>query len=205
MIGVALFGGLMFTLSRGARQGGDNITDKQAELAASEMLDYAQRVERGVANVMRTASFSEVDISFDNDIATVYENTNCSSARCEVFNAGGGAINYRAPSDNMRDGTDPWIFSGDNAVAGIGTTAPELLLMLNNVHPSVCEEINDRLNIDPMPTDGDDIDTTTYFQGAYTASAQISGAAVDGLSSGCVQNTARDPDEYLFYHVLRAR
>ena len=205
MIGVVLFGGLMFTLSRGARQGGENISQKQAEIAASEILSYVQRVERGVANVMNTVAFSEQDISFENDLVSGYTNASCTSPRCEVFNPSGGSIAYIAPSSNMST-SNAWLFSGENTVLGVGNNSnADLLIILNNVRSSVCEKLNERLNIDPTPTDGDGIDTTTLFTGSYNNSEQISGAAVSGLTSACVLNTAPNPDEYLFYHVLRER
>ena len=204
MIGVVLFGGLMFTLSRGARQGGENISQKQAEIAASEILSYAQKVERGVANVMNAVSFSDQDISFENDLVSGYINPACTSPRCEVFNSSGGSISYTRRTSNMNTGSD-WLFSGENTVSGIGSGNAELLIILNNVRSSVCSEINDRLNITLMPTDSDGVDTTTEFIGSFNNSEQISGAAVNGLSSACILNTQPNPDEYLFYHVLRAR
>lgn len=207
MIGVVLFAGLMFTLSRGARQGGENITKKQAEIAATAVLDYAQRMERGVNNVMRTVTFSEQDISFTNKFQSGagFDNPNCNSPRCEVFNPSGGSISYIPPTDTMNAG-DAWLVSGDNTVPGIGTGAEaDLLLILNKVRVSVCTEINDRLGISTLPTDSDGIETATFFTGTYTASDVLGGAANSGLSAACVQNTSPDPDEYVFYYVLRER
>ena len=206
MIGVVLFAGLMFTLSRSARQGGDNLTQKQAEIAATAILDFAQKIERGVNNVMNTVSFSEQDISFENDFLSTYNNPNCSSTRCEVFSPDGGSVAYQAPTENMNGASSQWLFSGDNTVLGIGVDAnADLILILNNLRRLVCEEINDRLNISSMPTDSDGIETSTEFVGTYTNSEQIGGAALDGISSACVQSTQPDPDEYVFYHVLRGR
>ncbi len=205
MIGVVLFAGLIFTLSRSARQGGENVSQKQAEIAASAILDYAQKVERGVNNVMNTVSFSEEDISFENDFLSADNNPNCSSARCMVFSPAGGSISYIAPSDDMAAANN-WHFSGENTVLGVGANAnADLMLMLNDVRRIVCEDINDRLGIATMPTDGDGIEISTLFTGSYNNSEQISGASLDGVSSACVQNTQPDPDEYIFYHVLRAR
>lgn len=207
MIGVVLFAGLMFALSRGARQGGENITKKQAQIAATAILDYAQRMERGVNNVMRTVTFSEQDISFTNKFQSGvgYDNANCGSARCEVFSPSGGSISYVSPTDTMSDSNE-WMISGNNTVPGIGVgSEADLLLIFDKVRVSVCTEINDRLGISTLPTDADGIETATFFTGTYTNSQQIGGATNSGLSAACVMNTTPDPDEYVFYYVLRAR
>ncbi|MCB9990535.1 MAG: hypothetical protein H6867_04025 [Rhodospirillales bacterium] len=205
MVGVVLFAALMYTFSRGARQGGENMTEKQAQIAATDIISYAQSAERAV-NRVYSKSRSENAISFENGIVGGYTNANCpaSNNRCKVFNSDGGGISWSS-ADNFAS-PSPWLFSGENTVAGIGQDGnADLLLILPQLSSVVCREINEALDISAMPTDGNGIEDSTKFQGSYNASAQISGAAVSGVFSACVQDTSPDPDEYFYYQVLLPR
>lgn len=200
MITIILFAGLMFVFSRGARQGGNKLTSKQSEIAASDIITYAQTVRRAVDRVYSKGE-SENAISFEADNNTGYANANCTDNYCKVFSPSGGSIGWSEP-DHSASNNKPWFFSGENTITGVGVTNnPDLLMMLTDVTPSVCEALNDALGIATMPSDSNGIETTTKFQGVYTNTEQIGGASLDGVTAACVN----DSGTYVFYFVLLER
>ena len=118
MLGIALFAALMFTFSRGAHEGGGRLSKKQAEMAAMDIIAYANKLERAVARVQQKG-ISENDISFDNAFVSGYDNASCTTNTCKVFSTGGGNITYQRPSDSVNDGSD-WVITGANYVKGMG-------------------------------------------------------------------------------------
>ncbi len=219
LIGVALFGALMFSFSRSGRQGGENISDKQADIAASDILSYAQKMERAVSRIRRK-SISENDISFDNQFVSGYVNGGCAapvSPRCLVFNPAGGAVNWKPPAERANNG-DEWVFTGANRVKGLGAvgnaTDAELLAILPNVKLPVCQKINEQLGLTAANTapPQENLDSSlTLFQGAFPIAPKLieekgGGTALDGVLSGCFQgDTTPAAGTYHFYHVLIQR
>ena len=212
MLGVVLFGALMFTFSRGARQGNDNLSSKQAEIAATDIISYAQLVERGVSRVY-SKGFSESNISFENNLASGYTNVSCTTNRCRVFEPSGGAIPYRRLQDSWSSSTSDWIFTGHNQVLSIGTncaaaSCSELMMMIEDVPEPVCMAINEKLGVtaaDTSPPDDNGVDTDPYLGSfAYDANADIGdeNAALDGERTGCLFETG---NVNYFYHTLLER
>lgn len=210
LLGVVLFAALMFTFSRSARQGGENIDDKRAEILATDIIAYAQKIERRVNN-LRRRSVSENDISFENDFVLTYTNPNCSVDRCKIFK-GSGSINWQSPPEGANDGSD-WVFTGSNYIDGLGSAGnaadAELLVMLPNVLRSVCAQINEYLDINGIPQNTGNTNDTV-FTGSFTASPALIkedvGTALEGQSSGCFEGAGTPPaGTYHFYHVLIQR
>lgn len=209
MVAVVLFAGLMFTFSRGARQGGDNLSAKQAEVFASDILNYAQRVERGVSRVYGRG-FSENAISFQNEYISGYENTNCTQTRCRVFHPEGGAISYKRLEDRWSRSQQNWVYTGENRVIGVGTdctnnSCSDLIMVIEDVPTTICTAINEKLAIGPpIPTD-DNIDLTPYDGTfGYSASNDIGDEdnTLEEVRTACFQETGGN---YYFYHVLLER
>jgi len=207
LLGVVLFAALMFTFSRSARQGGENMGEKQREIAISDILSYAQMMERATNRVMLGGNYSESDIDFDNDIVAGYTNAACGAqTECKVFDVSGGAVSWQNPPDGFSGGNN-WVISGANAVPDIGSdAAADLVLLLPGLSSAACQEINERLDITTaLPQDADDI-STTQFTGVFANTERIGlNADLSDQRAGCIQNTTPNPDEYVFYHVLWER
>lgn len=206
LLGVFLFAALMFTFSRSARQGGENISDKRAEMVATDIISYAQKIER-VVNRMRSRSVSENDISFENSFVAGYANGNCSVDKCKVF-AGPGSASWQSPPKNANDASD-WVFTGGNYVDGLGSAADktdaELLMILPNVLRSVCTEINAYLGISGIPLENGSHDGT-FFTGTFPVAPDLieenAGTALEGVTAGCFEGAG---STYHFYQVLIQR
>jgi hypothetical protein len=210
LLGIVLFAALMFSFTRSTRQGGDNLSNRQQDIVVSDVLTFAQKLERAVDRVMQK-SFSESDISFDSRLASG-SNTGCHADGCRIFNQDGGGIGLLDPPQGVNNG-ETWLYNAHNTVKGVGCdnadqTCTDLTVFLPNIGESVCLKINTRLNIanpgNLPPVDASNsVDLTPMFDGSFTyANAlAVTGGALDGKSAGCFKAGAN----YYFYSVLLAR
>ena len=205
ILGVALFGALAFVVARGMRsETATGISRRQAELAATDTLDYAQRLERAVAKI-RTRGTSENDIDFTNAVETGYPHTPVQPDKNQIFSKAGGGASWKTPHPKANDGS-PWLFTGETCVVDVGsgsagcssngTNDEELLAVLPNMNAIVCEEINKRLNIAVMPSGGGY--SNTKFTGTY---GDANSPPTVGLNAACFTTGGN----YYFYYVLLAR
>lgn len=214
LIGIVMFAALMFTFSRSARQGTESLGSREAELAASDIISYGQRVERGVQRIL-SKGISESDISFANDIVTGYDNLSCTTEGCLVFSPSGGGVAWANPPDNVNAG-EPYFFgtnrvgSFDGTTKQIGTTERDLVIILP-VKPEVCTVINNVANKFTTWESGGSPNVTTKFQGNYTTGAGTMiarGNETEQPSTGCFCE-GTDPcaasDPHYFYKVLVQR
>lgn len=209
-----LFAALSFTMSRGFRsEGTSKLSKRQAELAASEIMTYIQRVERGISRV-RQKNISENDISMEFDGNFV--NAACDTGAdpnfptCQIFNPQGGSVSEQAPPQNSNDGTS-WHFTGRTCIADIGTGATgcdsdtfsneELLLVLRNMDIDVCTAINSKLNISGIPADSGGGFSATEFTGTFSDNTELI------IAGGPFKSACYDAGggTYHFYSVLMER
>ena len=176
LLGIVLFAAVSYVMSRGFRTTGtDQISDRRAELAATEIMDFSQRVERAISKI-RSKGISESDISLEHDGNFI--NTNCNDAAdtefpdCQVFNASGGRVTVLTPPEGANDGTG-WHFTGATCIEDSSNTTcetdgisnEEILMILPNLRDNVCSFINKKLNITGIPAA-----TGTYSATAFTGS-----------------------------------
>lgn len=206
LLGVVLFAALMFTFSRSARQGGENLSEKQMDVSVSDVLSYAQTLERAVSRVMSGGRYSESQIDFDNNIIAGYANAGCTDAGCKIFDTSTGGATWVSPPEGF-SGNNNWIVNGANAVPDIGDdAAADLVLLLKGLSQASCAAVNEKLGIGAtIPQDADDIDTSK-FAGTFANTERIgANADLSGRRAGCILNAAPNPDEYVFYYVLWER
>lgn len=213
LMGVVLFAALSFTVARGMRgDTANSMSDKQANLAASEILGEAQKVERSV-NRIRNKGVSENDISFEN--SADYINTACDTGadpsfpRCQIYNPQGGGLSYKSPATKTT--SNEWHFTGATCIADIGTgttgcnsdndtSNEELLMVLTDINETVCTQINKRLNISGIPADSGGGASTTKFTGTFANNTEII-LAGGPYPTACYSRAGQND----FYHVLIAR
>lgn len=214
-LAVALFGALMFTFSRGARQGTDDLSERQANVAASDILAYTQQIERAVSRVYRRG-FSESAISFDNSFVSGYANADCGGdERCEIFSAGGGAARFRNAESAWSLSNANWVFNGENQVIGIGDdcaddSCVELLMILADLPITLCQVLNERLElaaISDAPLTDSRVDVTGQYTGAFDYDANFDigdeTTAAAGRRTACIYDTTNARN--VFYHTLLER
>lgn len=217
LMAVALFAALAFTFSRGLQQGSESLSDRQAELAASDILGFASKTERALSRMLQ-GQRSETEISFEGLNGT-YSNAACATDACKVFSGGGVSPSY--PVLRWLDSTQSgqpfygtWYVTARICVPGIGTSAcagssgTDLLMILPYVRQNLCEKINLKLGIAapiPSPSSFGAIDNGGRFDGSFSPGGLTlwDDAATSGRSSGCVADTGNNA--YHFYQVLVGR
>lgn len=217
VLGIVLFAALMFVVSRGMTESPGALSDKKIKLAISDILDYAQKIERTVEK-LQGRSISENDLSFENPVVAGYTNASCADSGCKVFDPAGGGLSYLKPDENWLDlAANPnrdWVFANADAYQDIGTTCPanscvDLALILWPIKRELCMAINDQLGIDnpggSPPTDADIAggQFTGSFNYAQTVGDEAGGAAFKGKDTGCFTQDANGV--HFFYHILIAR
>lgn len=214
LIAVMLFAALAFTFSKGIQQGGQTISQRQAEIATSDILNYAQRVERGVQTILADR-VSENDLSFDNQFISGYTNTDCVTSSCKVFATGGGGVTWQKPPPKANNG-EPYVIAAnrvgsvDGTTKQVGTTALDLVIILP-VKPLVCDTINRQTNGFATWESSATLNDTTLFDGDYTipAGARISrGNDMAQPTTGCFcigSMACETTDPHYFYSVIYER
>ena len=210
LIGVALFAALAFTVSRGMRSQTTTVmSGRDAVLAATDIMAYAQRLERAVSHIQRTKLCSENELSFENSLVAGYVNASSpSDNRCHIFNPAGGGVIWKAPPSNANDGSD-WHFTGATCITDLGSgptgcdsdtvSNEELIAVLPNLDVNVCKEISKKLGEPSILNDTGGSYSTTKFTGSFIDGTEI--ILGSSLSAQCYQNGAN----YHFYFVLSER
>lgn len=207
LLGVALFTSLIFAVSKSMRsQNATQMSEREARLAAADILDTAQKIERGVARVYGRG-ISESEISFANPIVSGY--THSQPDKNKVFASTGGGISWISPAANVNDGSE-WIITGATCIADLGTGATgcdsdsdtsneELLLILPNVKQVVCSELDRLLKISSIPADTGSSYSTTKYTGSFADGTEINVGSA--YKTACYSKSGA----YHFYHTLLAR
>jgi len=214
MVGVVLFAALMFVFSRGARQGGGNLSEKQEQLAAQEIIDYAQKVERTV-NRLLLKECSENNISFFMpgiaELAAYVHGTEIDA--CNVFHGEGGGLGWKSYTNYTPDAS-VWKFSADQCIPEIGTGGADCetvgsgaddLIMILKIKPGICTSINDLLNhpATPQTAAGHDWIANVPFAGTYGGAHKLDNN--EHRLAGCFQGSGVNAGTYYFFQTLIAR
>jgi hypothetical protein len=210
LLGIVLFASLSFFIAKGMRsQTTEGLKGRKAELAAADILSYAQSLERGI-NRLRMKNVSENDISFESAQDMAYAHTPAVDNAQKLFHPAGGAISWQAPAQDVNDGSD-WVFTGGTCIPDLGTGAAgcgsdgnirnqDLLAVLPNVVEGVCEALNDRLNITGIPADSGGGASITKFTGDFAEDTEL--ILLGGpFTSACFSRGGG----FYFYSVLLAR
>lgn len=215
LMAVMLFAALAFTFSKGMQQGGENISNRKASLAASDIVAYGQKVARAVEGVIAKGN-SEADISFESDFDSDYANPACDpTLKCRIFMPDGAGLTWQEAPTGANDG-EPYFF-GTNQVGLAGETlgaAQRDLVMLLPVKMSVCTQINLITSRSATWLSPGTLNDATKFTGGYTAPAntRIAWSSTvnepDARPAGCFCKGSApcdSNDDHYFYFVLHQR
>ncbi len=222
-LAVILFAAVSFAVGNIMRSGDPTTIGKEtAKSYATDIMQSASAVRRAVQTV-KIEGYDETEISFENNFIAGYANAACGDTDCLIFHPDGGGVSYVTPNDNWLDSGQAtqthygdYVFVGLNDVVGVGTTAPDLVLIIPWLKKLVCTTINDQLGItnpnDDAPADTGNVDMSTIFTGTFTASQSLGytggggDTALQNLPAGCFQGGGSPASgTYHFYQVLLAR
>lgn len=204
LIAIVLLAALTFSVSRSGRQSGGMEMEK-AVIMANEILSYASSIE-GAVNTLMLQGVLEGDLCFysTTNHADYNLNAGCAVATNVVF--GASSLKYQAPPVGANDGSE-WYFTGETVIDVLGTAAPELSVLLQDVEENVCHSINNRLGhafTGSIPDGLATFDTAARFAGTYSANETINASAeTDGKSAFCFKETGTG--KYHFIMALVAR
>lgn len=176
LIAVALFGALSFTVSSMMNSGEVNyVSEEKADLYAQELIDYMRKIRETVQFLKISNDCDDTEISFNNDIFTVYAHTPQTRDECKVFHIDGGGLQYIQPSPEMLDpdvsaltAYGDIFFNGATRIVDTGTSDTELIGAVLGIKENICRAINEKLGLGSVtPTDNA---TGAYFVGSYSAS-----------------------------------
>ncbi len=223
LIAVALFATLGYVFSQNMNSTAGSLTKEEARVYAQDIIDYANRINRGVQRVLSNGC-SENGVSFY--ISTIpalsgYEHASGTDDKCKVFHDSGGSVSWQFPAEGVNDGSD-WVITGQNRVDGtsgvIGTNVAvsgnDLLITLANVNSEICRQINvlvknDLIN-NAIPKDLANFDRGLFI-GTYANTNTISDTnnVLQNKPIGCFEatniNSIAAGGTYHFYSILIAR
>jgi len=173
LVGIFLFGALIYTFTRTSETGSSNFSKQEAKIAAQEILNYSRIVEDAVDRLRRNGC-SESEISFSNTLTLFYYNPNSPlDESCHVFAANGGNIQVLEARKNWLENSlshiatfGDYVYTSYIRVENIGTDNTELIIYIPYIEKIVCESINDLMDIStPIPQDV--ISGTGYARGEF--------------------------------------
>lgn len=217
LIAIALLAALSFAISQSGRGSIQNVSNDKLRLLAGEILDYSDNVKKAV-QILRLRGVSFGTLDFADPAIPAYDNPDCTTDDCAIFNAAGGGIVYKRASIDALVSASDWVFAASNEVKEIGTTGgaaanADLLMILQPVKKDLCVILNTLLGVSNNGAGGDppedlEIDLATPFTGgdSYSKSVGDEGGATDlgpGHMAACFKDLASG--NYTFYQVLLPR
>lgn len=218
-VGIMLFAALGVAMMQGTRTSGNMITGEQARTEASRLINAGNELKMAVQR-MKMRGCEDTKIGFDNSVwktvggtLTAPTNHNPTTDSCRVFNVAGGGLTPFTLQPNSMALPSTYVTSGHSvahtaSVIGVGTAAPDLVLITYYVPKAVCIEVNKKLGISSSDALlNDDFSGIQGYNGAYNPGGVIGdqAAAFVGRGQGCLQYTSGDDNDLHFYQVLIAR
>lgn len=215
LIAISLIAALSYAIMHGNRGGTQSLNQERVQLTATQILEYADVLGNASAQ-LRLRGCRDTELRFTGGPAGTYTNANApSDSTCDIFNTAGGGVNFQeAPGEASAETSGYnaiWTITGNMAVENIGSAAADLLVVIPDILPALCEEINTVANVaDPSTTPVQADASWNTFQGSYSASPVLIGGTstgtenLAGKNAGCFQST-NNAGVLFFYKVLVAR
>lgn len=186
LIGIALFGALVYTFMRGSQQGQGNLTSQQDYLKAQELVSFISNVDKAFTK-LRSKGCSENDISFAytgaNGAMGASSRNHPASApadfSCHIFKPEGAGLvfnidpeQYQIPYDDIPAAyqyqhDNIWFLFTTASNVGVGTSDNDLMMHFNYIKPGICIAYNKVLGLN-------DIDYVTNEPTTHVGTANAS-------------------------------
>ena len=235
LIAVALFAALSYAVTSSNRAGGGSTEREAAQLAATEIANYAVAVQTAVIRIIASGCL-DTEISFErapfdgSDAGYVNPNSP-SNFSCHVFHPNGGGVGWQNPSVEWLDDTHSaltdygeWFFTNwvciDQVGTGIepchtdiGSEVNEIIMVLRYLDFEVCQQINEEITGSAVvPQEVNAIirnNTIPKYTGDFSGGLGQRIAVSTGRFSNCVEGNLpgayEPPGSYHFHHVLLPR
>lgn len=221
IIGAIFLMGLLIVLLKGSFQEGSGIDPEKNAMRAGELSRYGSELERA-ARFITGNGYSESDIRFAHPTglaAYAAYGTIATTPMQQVFSPQGGGAIWRAAPSGSQTAAANWVFTGANAVDGVGSTCAavscsDLIVVLPNVTRDICIQVNRAKGIiNPAGNPPQEVDgmvlATLFTAGAFTYAATLNttGGHTSGQMEGCFEGNGggTSAGSYYYYRVLLAR
>ena len=224
LIGIVLFGALIFSFTRSGQQGISSMSAQEAKVIAQDVISYVQTIQRRIDELRRDGCG---EAQFDLSDPQLYANgwimsEHPGGTACNVFQSSGGTV----PMRNFRDEgviiswfSNYWttnfrFFSASMYHSNTFGNGTELMFALINIDRQVCLEINNFLGVDNPGGEPPDATATRWGGGMGSYSTHGSGnknvnqdPALANAFSACkyASTDGVHPTNYTFYHILIER
>ncbi len=220
LIAVVLLAALSFAVAQSGRGNVKEISDNQARLLATELIEYSNTAGAAVSQ-LRLRGVKDSELCFDDPgWAIDYDHAGCAADDAnKVFHiSGAGVIWNEAVGEAMDSSATPdnlWHFYGDNEIQDVGTTCAaagcaDLLIVVDELSLAVCIKLNDLLGVNnPGAVPPTDLGLgETLYKGSFaynnTIGDEAGGTDLKAKTAACFQKTGV-PAEYIYYKVLIVR
>lgn len=212
LIGIVLFAALSYSVSRGVQnESTSGLSKRQAALAASDILSYAQQVERAV-NRLRRQGCSENEISAENPSGLSVNANSPIDESCHIFSPNGGRVEWSLPPIGAVNDTANafWRFSSHSQVrSATPSGASDLVLYVPDLTAQVCEKINQTNDISGIPIEGG-FTFRNGWDGTFLATGgHILNCTGDSCATiyACIESDQTDivHRDFIFFYVLISR
>lgn len=218
LIFIGLFAALSYTMSRGTDNGINHVKNSTADLIASEMIDYGQRVQNAV-KMLFINGCTDNTISFESPETvgetawgggTLYNNTASPTDKsCHVFYPNGGGLKFAPMPETSRiAGYTPtaglyrdayrYFFGAtvNFATSATAGTNPEITMWATHITNEVCDKINQKLsitgsntNVPMVPINGSLSYTGTASYNNFLQVGSSTSADLMNTKMGCIKAT----------------
>ncbi len=230
LVAIALIAALSYAVSQSSRGSAEAMGEERRNLAASEILDYAN-VLLSATSQLKLRGCKPGEMNYANNFFGGYTNTDAPGDNsCDIFHVNGGGVEIKKPLNEWLDSgfsadalygdllftaatciDDVGSGSGGCDSAGVG--AADLIFVMPFIKREICETLNAKLSVGtagaaPPVDDGQAwSNTNTEFTGTFDGGVilQDAGNILDGKQAGCFQGDSNPAGGYHFYKVLLAR
>lgn len=191
LLGIALFAGLAYTFTRGAKTGQGNLTAEQTRMLAQKIINNTTQIKRTTGKLLGRGC-SENELDFYTDSGPFTDNPVApADGRCDLFSQGAKFEPFTGHITSITA-------SGAVHVDGTKTDAGDLTYAFSTSNDALCREINRQLGIKDageIPEDSSVL-TEPSFIGGFTDSGSAEGPVHDedprlkNKQDACVNYTA---------------
>jgi len=142
LLAVALFAALSYAVTQAGRSGGKDISDEDARLQASALIQYATNISQAAMRMKLSKGLKWHEIEYAGD------NTDCNSNDCQLFHAEGGGQILETPEVAVHHSNSATPIFRFIQIDGVGTDLPELAILIPGIATQTCAAVNKLMNVE---------------------------------------------------------
>lgn len=152
LLAVVLFAALAYAVTSSMRGGGNDVSKENTTALAAYLMNQAVHMEQTIMRMIMTGNVKlhQLDFSDAGGRSSNAANTACAIDQCKVYHPdGGGMTPPVTPGRARRPGVTQNLAGSDvqsgvflSSVKNVGTTLPDVILLMRGVNDAICNEIN---------------------------------------------------------------